>query len=662
MQTMFSNTGEITEPTKLTTRSHRIHSRNRLEKHLSGTRRCRMVAYTMNLKFIEEYIEKIGIQQLDVIIGKEVALSRRRSMDPDFLVKLAKWQAQGVLNVRVPVRGEMHEKFFFCWNEHERWFRDVNGSANPTERGSGSSVQSNRITVTQIDGAYESHEYHQNCLAEWEKYVEMSAPFLDSLLELLPDEEEDWRPVVVKWIESDGSVENENTIEIQAITMELQEGMFQEAIRENPEFTMSIQGYADSSVEKAVELLNHRGAGIEYSGGRLNAPVGGLNLLPVTSQVSAPRMNIVDDELWLILNGEKILRSTRDVDSEQIAMELQRLNLYVESVKHANRGDEQAMMALGEFILSTMNAPFEHLYMTERRKRFRRQKEGPRMTSYVGSAGNGKSYACRYVLRMLTAEHMEAMSSSDFTKSAVLHAAGSGSIFPLIFDDLEKKRITEWGKWGKMYWDSAYRDGRAFPQLIVTANDRIDSGGPLGRRVREIPMHAAYSNNQKNSEYVETLLEDASQIFPYFAGLMLDDVRFSGEHYDHGDELSKAREVMYRLYKIAKMKPPKWIVPKPLEQVVDTQALEWLNLIDKRLCEVRSERDEIIVKFDGEGAKWDANGKRKLLPTSVGAEMVGSKIRIRNPAEFVFWLSTASHAYSGSLRRQTRRLLRQRFD
>ena len=100
---------------------------------------------------------------------------------------------------------------------------------------------------------------------------------------------------------------------------------------------------------------------------------------------------------------------------------------------------------------------------------------------------------------MLTAEHMEAMSSSDFTKSAVLHAAGSGSIFPLIFDDLEKKRITEWGKWGKMYWDSAYRDGRAFPQLIVTANDRIDSGGPLGRRVREIPMHAAYSNNQKNS-------------------------------------------------------------------------------------------------------------------------------------------------------------------
>ena len=71
-----------------------------------------MVAYTMNLKFIEEYIEKIGIQQLDVIIGKEVALSRRRSMDPDFLVKLAKWQAQGVLNFRVPVRGEMHEKFF----------------------------------------------------------------------------------------------------------------------------------------------------------------------------------------------------------------------------------------------------------------------------------------------------------------------------------------------------------------------------------------------------------------------------------------------------------------------------------------------------------------------------------------------------------------------
>jgi hypothetical protein len=559
------------------------------------------------------------------------------------------------------LKGEMHEKFFFCWNERERWFRDVNGSANPTERGSGSSVQSNRITVTQIDGGYESHEYHLNCLQEWEKYTEMSAPFLDSLLELLPESEEDWRPVVVKWIESDGTAENENAIEIQAITMQIQEGMFEESIRGNPEYTMSIKGYSDASVEKAVKLLNDRGVGIEHKGGALNAPVGGLDLLPITNQVSAPRMNIVDGELWLIINGHSVRRSTLHRDASQIAKELRRLDRYIESVEHANRGDDQAKRALGEFILSTMNAPFEHLYMEERRKRFRRQKEGPRMTSYVGSAGNGKSYACRYVLRMLTGEHMEALSSADFTKSGVLQAAVAGSIFPLIFDDLEKQRITEWGKWGKMYWDSCYKDGRAFPQLIVTANDRIDSGGPLGRRVREIPMHAAYSNNQTNSEYVEQLLEDASQIFPFFAGLMLDEAAFSGDLYNHGDELSKARKVMLHLYSIAKLKPPRWIVPKPLEQVVDTQALEWLNLIDKRLCFPRTERDEIIISFEGDGAKWDANGKRKLLPTSVGAEMVGSKIRIRNPAEFVTWLETASHAYSGALRRPTRKLLRQRF-
>ena len=35
--------------------------------------------------------------------------------------------------------------------------------------------------------------------------------------------------------------------------------------------------------------------------------------------------------------------------------------------------------------------------------------EGPRMTSYYGTAGNGKSYACRYALKMLTGHDFEAL-------------------------------------------------------------------------------------------------------------------------------------------------------------------------------------------------------------------------------------------------------------
>ena len=162
-------------------------------------------------------------------------------------------------------------------------------------------------------------------------------------------------------------------------------------------------------------------------------------------------MDFVDDKLWLRIGGKNVCRTSEDLDSKAIKHELLRLDDYIKSVGLANRGDLKAQMALAEFLLTGINAPFEYRYMFERRNRFPRQKNGPRMTSYVGMAGNGKSYACRYLLRMLSNEHIEPMTSNSFTKKAVISSAQNGSCFPLIFDDLVKNRITDWGKWGKLY-------------------------------------------------------------------------------------------------------------------------------------------------------------------------------------------------------------------
>ena len=72
---------------------------------------------------------------------------------------------------------------------------------------------------------------------------------------------------------------------------------------------------------------------------------------------------------------------------------------YVSSVEMLIEKDQRAKMALAEFLLCVINSPFDHLYMEKRKALF--QVEG-RMTSYYGTAGNGKSYACKYALKMLT--------------------------------------------------------------------------------------------------------------------------------------------------------------------------------------------------------------------------------------------------------------------
>ena len=94
--------------------------------------------------------------------------------------------------------------------------------------------------------------------------------------------------------------------------------------------------------------------------------------------------------------------------------------------------------------------------------------------------------------------------------------------------------------------------GCGFVGRRETANDQVDSQGPLGRRVREIWMDARFDNNGENTETVERCVEDSSQIFQYFSGLLLDKYMSNDAPYDHNDPLKVGRDVLDELYKFGK--------------------------------------------------------------------------------------------------------------
>jgi hypothetical protein len=661
-QLRFSSTGEgLIQPVEVELNSHRIHGRNRLEKFLHGTKECKAIVYVIGLDFIEQYLEEIGIQRMTIIVGKEVSVARKKSMDPEFIKKLARWQSEGRLNIRVPLKGEMHEKAFFCWNDDENWFMDLNGSANPTNSGSGGRGQSNRITTVKLSGDFQTHDYYKDCIKQWDWYENRTQPFLESLMELLPDDEDEWIPTIVKWIESDGDLELENMIEVRMIQQSIGKGLLETSVQGKQEYVMSIDGYRDGSVDRAVEILNKKGFGIERIGRSLNAPVSGLDIGKKTMH-TAPMMSIIENKIWLRLNGQNHCRTSDNLDPELINTALEDIENYISSVENAHRGDMRAKMALAEFLLCVMTSPFDHLYMNERKKRFPRLSEGPRMTSYYGTAGNGKSYACRYALKMLTGHDFEALPSSSFTQAAVIDAACSGSCFPLLFDDLQKDRVREWGHWGKFYWDSGYAQGTPYPQLIITANDRIDSGGPLGRRAREIAMHASFTANENNSVSVENLLEINSDLFLYFSKVMLEDWLSDEPSYRHGDELASGRKAIDILYDLAERPKPEWWPNRPIEEIHDDQAYQWLDMLNKGVFTLQLERDEVIAKFDKTSPGYEVDRKRKLLPTSMGAETSGTKVRIRNPSQFLEWISAAKQVYPQPLKRKTKRFLKKKFD
>ena len=138
-------------PCEMTTETIRVHSRNKVTRHLIG-QECWLVAYQHNIDFIREYFEELGFRKMKVIIGKSMSISWKRANDAELFAKIAKWQLDGDLEVRVAKNNwVMHGKWFLCWDSENSRFLEINGSANPTLHGDGrKGKQSNRETKVTI--------------------------------------------------------------------------------------------------------------------------------------------------------------------------------------------------------------------------------------------------------------------------------------------------------------------------------------------------------------------------------------------------------------------------------------------------------------------------------------------------------------------------------
>jgi hypothetical protein len=281
--------------------------------------------------------------------------------------------------------------------------------------------------------------------------------------------------------------------------------------------------------------------------------------------------------------------------------------------------------------------------MSQRREKFSRIREGPQMTSYLGGSGNGKSFASRYMLKMISGSDLEPLPSEQFTEKRVRSCARNGSIMPLVFDDLKRSRIREWDKWGKSFWDVGYVSDKPHAQLLITANDPIDTSGPLGRRVREIHMEATFENNGKNTEIVETCLKECSQIFPYFSHLVLLMHESEKAPYDHNDPLKIGRIAMQELYNIAGMDIPTWWCINPFKESVDINAYHWYDLLNKQMFSIERKLDSFRIPVD-EGPH-DISARLRTFPAHLQAKKAGSAINIENAEGFIDWLSKVRDLY-----------------
>ena len=134
--------------------SHRIHGRNKLDKFIPNGRKLRSVGYDYNIEYILDMLNKNDWDDVTIIVGYRLS---GKDCDESILAEVMKEIKKGRLKIRIPSKGEFHEKFFLVEGEQkgEGVFIDINGSAYPTMTGSARrGRQSNRITEITISGNF----------------------------------------------------------------------------------------------------------------------------------------------------------------------------------------------------------------------------------------------------------------------------------------------------------------------------------------------------------------------------------------------------------------------------------------------------------------------------------------------------------------------------
>jgi hypothetical protein len=669
-QSTFSFGGKIeitNDLEEVSLETHRIHGRNKLTKFVSNGSNFRSVGYDWNIDLILEFINRYGYEKSVIIVGHQLSANAGYA---ESIVEIYKLIAAGTLELRVRKNGTLHEKFFIINGIDENgnpFVQDINGSSNPTMSGTGKKgSQSNRVTDFKFTGStlISESDYLKKLEKLWDDYIGKSEIFEGDLMELLESTKEtEWLKTVKKYYDGEivSTGESERT-EIEILRSKVGGELLRESLGGKKIAKLELGDFSKEIVDEFLtdiaSLGFQTGASID---GEVDLPVSILDSTKYSTD-SLPYMHILNGNVYVRFQGDTFHRTEREFTAGNVNQELEKLEKYINTVENSHSPGTKSKMAIGEFLLSGMCSPFDHMWMDLRKSKFNRVAEGPQMTSYAGTSGNGKSYASRYLLAMLTALDLEPLTSKAFTETRVCGAAKTGNIMPLVFDDLKRERIREWEKWGKFYWDKGHAYQEPFAQLLVTANDPIDTQGPLGRRVREIWMDATFDNNGENTEIVEQCLEQASQIFLYFSGILLDKYFSNEAPYDHNDPLKVGRDVISELYKIADRDKPKWWCMRPYSECVDTNAYQWFDNLNKDLFKTEWKGDAFVIHVDE--APHEINERLRGFKGQLKAKKASKTIAIRNSKELIKWLKAVESLYvedNGKPTRKMRRLLRKRF-
>jgi len=302
--------------------------------------------------------------------------------------------------------------------------------------------------------------------------------------------------------------------------------------------------------------------------------------------------------------------------------------------KSPDHGFSKASMF--EALLYIFFSPFANEYMRRKRTAYGQvDPKGPRFLYIYGPTQNGKTTFLRFALKLLTGQDMEALPREEFASRKIRGAASVGTVFPLLFDDVEFSGKRWVPDVLKAYWETWWRGHLDIPQLVLASNEpRLQDWARS--RVKRVDFDVHFASTGKGKRKLKELFERDNNVFRWFCHLYLHHLSIDSEFSD--DELHIARAVMRQLYLHAGRTPPEFFLDQPVETKYDLGSTRWADLLYRRKdARMVREKERLLVRFPDHMQFWEIRRFEGYLPPEVKARQEGHTIIIETPGEFDTW-------------------------
>ncbi|MFW6401279.1 MAG: phospholipase D family protein [Desulfohalobiaceae bacterium] len=626
------------------------------EQLISGFSRLKAVSYVATPSLVLDIFEKYGFQQMQLLVGEEISVQHYKAhlekKQVSLIQRLMHLVQEGKLTVFFPKNKTIHSKLYLL--HHEDNHRVIVGSANLSGTASRAQKQHNYVVYWDLQ---DGDPLLERFFRDYQAHLKNSRIFLDDLLQLLKTKDEPEEKIIRTWLSQDvGEVKDIVESEASRILTDLtrqalqaaddqqdspQEEQAQELQAEGEEIRVIVPSDARTRerIEKTLQPLS---PSIVNSELRLSAKDFSEH---VKKSCGIPVMGIdkPSRKVFLHLGDHRDVLSRPVREKEELNQGLAYIEDYIESYRFGESMDLQRIqMNVFEALLYVLSSPFAHEFK-KLAKQVDMYSRGPSYLYLYGPSFNGKTNFLRFGLKLITGRHIEPIAQEYFNKTRIMNARTFGTVFPLMFDDVNIGSNQTMETVLKNYWEVWWRPEHPVPQIILTTN-RINPPEWANTRIKRINFDIKF--DQKNIKARETLnriLNTDCDLFRIFAHNYLELLDQPVQEIKDsllGDELSLARKVFRDLYRYAERELPAYFPQEPVENIYDIDKMEWLELFETGVLSQEEQAHKIFVFADKNMHTYEVARYASLLPQGVKAKRKGHTIIVEGKEKYLEWIQT----------------------